>query len=99
MKKLLIGFILIIPLNSEAACRWVWVDHDFNASTPAIRQQVCDNTYDPPSINRPSIQPIQRPQIRPIETPTIPPIGTTRCRNASVYNEFTRRWETKRVCD
>ena len=99
MKKLLIALTLtLLSTQSQAACRWVWVDHDHNTATPAIRKQICDNAFDPPAVNMPSIQPIQRPQIRPIQTPTIPPIGTTQCRIQSVYNPVTRQWENKRIC-
>ena len=88
--------LLMISNLASAACRWVWVDHDYNASTPAIRKQVCDSSIDIPAIKPPSIRPIQTPQIKPIEVPGIPPIGTTRCRNESVYENG--KWVTKRIC-
>jgi len=98
MKKLFLVMILM-PGMVQAACRWVWVDHDFNLSTPAIQKQVCDSTIDIPAIRPPTIRPIQQPRIRPIEIPTIPPIGTNRCRTQNVYNENARRWELKRICN
>ena len=82
---------------ANAACQWVWVDHDYNSSTPAIQKQVCDSSLDVDAIKPPSIRPIQSPQVRPIESPGIPPIGATRCSNQSVYENG--RWVTKRLCD
>jgi hypothetical protein len=84
------------PQFVAAACKAVWVDHDFNTSTPAIRKQVCDSPIDIPAIPSPSVRPIQTPQIRPIETPTVPPIGTKSCRNESIYEDG--KWVTKRIC-
>lgn len=98
MKYILFAFAFLLSNHAAAACRWVWIDHDYNAGTPAIQKQVCDSTFDIPAIRPPSITPIQVPQIRPIETPSVPPIGTQFCQNQSVYNENTRRWETKRIC-
>jgi len=96
--KNLTAIILLLMISNlaSAACRWVWVDHDYNASTPAINKQVCDSSIDIPAIQPPSIRPIQSPQIRPIEVPSIPPIGTTRCRNESVYENG--KWINKRIC-
>ena len=85
-----------ISTSASAGCRWVWVDDDYNASTPAVQKQICDSTIDIPAIQSPSIQPIQRPQIRPIESLGVPPIGTTSCRNESVYEDG--EWVTKKVC-
>lgn len=97
MKNLLaLLFTLSFATGASAACRNVWVDHDYNASTPAIVQQVCDSTLDVPAINLPGIQPIQKPQVRPIERPTIPPIGTSRCRTQSVSEGG--RWVDKQIC-
>ena len=96
--KNLTAIILLLMISNlaSAACRWVWVDHDYDASTPAINKQVCDSSIDIPAIQPPSIRPIQSPQIRPIEVPSIPPIGTTRCRNESVYENG--KWVNKRIC-
>ena len=96
MKALLALIVLLLSSQSFAACRWAFIDHDFNTSTPAIRQQICDNTLDVPAIKPPAIQPIQQPQIRPLQPLVIPPIGTTRCRNVSVYEDG--RWVTRQVC-
>ena len=96
MKLLTAIFLLMISSQSFAACRWVFVDHDFNTSTPAIRQQICDNPFDMPAINPPAIRPIQQPQIRPFQPLVIPPVGTTKCSNQSVY--INGKWVTKVVC-
>jgi len=99
MNKLL-AVLLLTALSStaSAACRWVFVDHDYNAGTPAIRKQICDSVIDVPAIRSPAIAPIQAPQIRPINPIGINPIGTSRCRMESVYNTRTRQWENQRVC-
>ena len=96
MKIAFILLTLVLSTSASAACRWVWVDHDFNTATPAIQQQVCDSSIDLPAIQSPSIRPIQTPQIRPIPSIGIPPIGTTSCSDQSVYENG--RWVTKRVC-
>ena len=88
--------IALLPLPSQAACKWVWVDHDYNSSTPAIRKQVCDSAIDIPAINTPSIRPLQTPSIRPLPSLGLPPIGTTRCRNERVYENG--QWINKRIC-
>lgn len=98
MKKLILIAAMTLPGISQAACRQEWVDHDFNTFTPPVLRQVCDNSLDLPGYNIPPVRPIQRPQIQPIQPPTVPPIGTSNCRLMSVYNEFTRMWETRRVC-
>ena len=96
MKYFIIALALV-SINAQADCRKVWVDHDYNASTPPVVKQVCDSSLDIDGINLPGIQPIQRLQIKPIESLGIPPLGTTRCRNESVYEGG--QWITKRLCD
>ena len=90
---------LMLSSYSFAACKWVWVDHDYDFTTPAIQKQVCDSTLDIPAIKTPSIQPIQTPQIKPIETPSIPPLGTTNCRTQSVYDYASGKWVNKKICN
>jgi hypothetical protein len=96
MQKLILLVLLIAAEPAFGACRWVWIDHDHNSSTPAIRKQVCENTYDPPVIRPPSIRPIQTPSVKPVLPPTVPPIGTTRCRIVRVFEGG--KWQSKRVC-
>ena len=97
MKKLIFTALTLFAVNAQAACRWVWVDHDYNTMTPAIQKQVCNSTLDLPAIKSPSIRPIQQPQIRPLPSVGLPPLGTTRCRTESVY-EYGR-WVNKRICN
>ena len=97
MNRLLITMaFLLLPMWASAACKYLWVDHDYNTSTPPIRKQVCDSVIDIPAIPSPTIQPIQQPQIRPLPPLGIPPIGTTQCRNESIYENG--QWVTKQVC-
>ena len=102
MKKYLLILLLgTFTINSFAACKWVWVEQDYNTATAPIpprissseQKQVCDSTLD---IKTPSIQPIQNPKIQPIQTPSIPPIGTTKCRTQSVYENG--QWMNKKIC-
>ena len=99
MNKLL-AVLLLTALSSSAsaACKWVWVDHDYNSSTPAIQKEICDSILNVPTIRPPSIAPIQAPRIKPINPIGINPIGTKRCQVESVYNTRTRKWENVRVC-
>jgi len=94
----IISFLICLIFSSYtfAACKWVWVDHDYNLSTPALQKQVCDSTLDVPAIKTPSVRPIQQPQIKPIETPNLPPVGTKTCITQSVYENG--RWVNKKVC-
>lgn len=87
---------LLVAGVAQAECEWVWTDHDYDAGTPAIQQQICDNTFDVPSVRMPSVAPIQMPQVRPIDQPRVPPIGTQTCVNQSVYENG--RWVNKPVC-
>ena len=89
---------LVFSTGASAACKIVWVDHDYNSLTPAVKKQVCDSSLDLPAINNPGIQPIQQPKIKPIEPVGIPPLGTTQCSTQQVYNQQTMRWEQKRLC-
>ena len=98
MKQLIsITLLLFASTSSYAACKWVWVDHDYNVATAPIQKQVCESSLDIATPKTPSIAPIQSPQIKPIETPSIPPIGTTQCRTQSVFENG--RWVNKKICD
>lgn len=92
----LILAILLWIDRSEAACRVQWVDHDYNTFTPAVKKQVCDNTYDVKAYNNPGVRPIQTPRVRPVEMPTVPPVGTRSCRTQQVWEN--NRWVQKRLC-
>lgn len=88
---------VVIASTAKAACKWVWIDHDGNALTPAKRTQVCDNTYDPPVIQTPEIRPIQPVQPRPTRPLLgLPPLGTTKCEILRVYENG--KWVRKKVC-
>ena len=98
MKKLLLAMLLLTASNSLfAACKWVWVDHDYNVATAAVQKQVCDSTLDVPAVKTPSVQPLQTPQIKPIETPNVPPVGTKTCITQSVFENG--RWVNKKICN
>jgi len=95
--KLLIAVILyLFPHVSMAECQSLWVDHDYNPSTPAIQKQVCDSPIDLPGLPNISTPPIQTPTIPPISLPYLPPIGNTSCREELVYRNGD--WITEMVC-
>jgi len=103
MKKIVSGFAVLVAALAfstavSSACKVVWVDHDYNAFTPAVKKQVCDSAFDLPAINNPGVQPIQQIQIKPIEPLALPPLGTTQCSTQQVYNQQAMRWEQKRIC-
>ena len=98
-KTALLLITFTISSHTFAACKWVWVDHDYNMATPAVQKQLCDSSIDTPAIKTPSIQPIQSPKIKPIETPSIPPIGTKSCRTQNVYDYATGKWVDKKICN
>ena len=97
--RLMVFLLAILGATSaSAACKVVWVDHDYNTFTPAVQKQVCDSTLDLPAINNPGVQPIQQPKIKPIESLKLPPLGTTQCSTQQVWNQQAMRWEQKRIC-
>jgi len=93
---LLVGILGVT--SASAACKVVWVDHDYNAFTPAVQKQVCDSAFDLPAINNPGVQPIQQMKIKPFEPLALPPLGTTQCSTQQVWNQQAMRWEQKRIC-
>jgi len=96
MKKLFFAVVLIATSQANAACRIVYVDHDFNALTPVVKKQVCESQLDLPAINNPGLRPIQTPALKPLEPLTLPPLGTTRCRTQRVWDGY--RWVNQRLC-
>lgn len=96
MKLIITALLLLSSVSASAACKWVWVDHDYNMGTPAVKKQVCDSSIDLPAIQQPTLRPLQTPQLRPIESPRLPPIGTSQCRTQSVFENG--RWVNKQIC-
>jgi hypothetical protein len=60
---------------------------------------ICRNAIDLEPICAPRVCPIVPPAIQPIPRPIVPPIGTKTCQPEQVYNEYTRRYEWKTVCE
>ena len=89
--------LLLVQSLSYSACKWVWVDDDYDMTTPAVRKQVCDSTMDLPALKDPSLRPLQKPQIKPMESLSLPPLGTSSCRTQSVFENG--RWVNKRICN
>jgi hypothetical protein len=96
MKKIIVIFCLTISFfifdsknESSAKCVCACVDGQ--------KQNICSSTLD---LQVPcfGICPIKTPSIAPIPKLSLPPLGTTTCRQAQVYNSFTKRYEWKTVC-
>jgi hypothetical protein len=94
--KMILLILALAPSIASAKCIVRWVDHDFNAATPAVQQQICDRATDIQAIPKPSVRPIQRPQVKPIQSPMVPPVGTSRCALRSIYENG--QWVTREVC-
>ena len=76
------------PALATCACQCV------NGQVEAI----CSSTIEMRPICPPRICPIVPPAIRPISPPTLPPLGTTECQPQQVWNQFTGRYEWRRLC-
>ena len=50
MKTILLSLSLFAVSSASGACKWVWVDHDYNMSTKPVQKQVCDSTLDTAAI-------------------------------------------------
>jgi hypothetical protein len=46
MRLIITALLLLSSVSASAACRWIWVDHDYNVGTPAIKKQVCESSID-----------------------------------------------------
>ena len=75
--------------KTEAACRCACVN--------GVKQNLCSSVLD---IKVPcyGICPLKPPGIAPLPSLKLPPLGTTSCRQAQVYNTFTKRYEWRRIC-
>jgi hypothetical protein len=98
MRALLAATLLTASGIASAACEWVWVDDDYNTSTPAVQKWVCDDySMSPRAPRTPSVRPIQTPQVRPLNTTSVPMVGTTSCRPQSVFRNG--QWVTVEICE
>lgn len=90
MKKFVLLFALLFPVNSFANCVCVCIngEQDF----------ICSKPSDPPPICPPRICPIAPPSIEPPSIPTIPQTGDTECKQVFIYNEYTGRYEWHMLC-
>ena len=85
-----IFLLLFLPLKVFASCQCSCVSGQVRA--------ICTSTLDIKPICSPRVCPITTPSIKPIQSPSIPPIGTKSCTQQQVYNEYTKRYEWKKVC-
>ena len=86
-------FTVLRPTTSDAGCRWDWDCSQF----PCRQVQICDNTFDVPTIRPPEVPPIPAPSVRPVPMPTVPPVGTSQCQQAYLCNAWGQcNWQT--VC-
>lgn len=59
---------------------------------------ICSNSIDIRPLCPLKMCPIVPPSIAPINIPRIPPIGTSQCKQAQVYNNYTGKYEWKQLC-
>lgn len=95
MRRLLLLIMLLwlltpsIPASAACTCQCV------NGTVTPL----CSSTLDISPICSPVICPITPPSIAPINPITIPPIGTSNCSMQQVYNNHTRQYEWRQICE
>lgn len=89
----LIAAAALVTLSgrADAACTCACIN--------GVMQAICQNAIDLKPICPPTVCGIVPPSIAPIQRPRVPPIGTTSCRQAQVYNQATRRYEWRELCN
>ena len=60
---------------------------------------LCASSLDVPPICAPRVCPIVTPSVKPIAPPRVPPVGTSKCKMKQVYNEKTKKYEWKSICE
>ena len=69
MRLIITALLLLSSVSASAACRWIWVDHDYNVGTPAIKKQVCESSIDLPDMQQSTLRRLQTPQLKPLRFP------------------------------
>jgi hypothetical protein len=90
MKSLIILVIVLFATNAFGVCRSSYVCDDGGYNCRYV--DICDNTYDLPSINVPPIPALPSVELKPLPSINVPPIGTSRCQ----YMQVNGRWQN--VC-
>lgn len=83
--RYLVLFAFILSSLSLGVCYVKQVCDSWGNCSP---QQVCDNTYDIPSVDIAPIQPVVPPVVEPLPSMTLPPLGTTSCKKMRVCDSF-----------
>jgi len=82
--------IMTVPFAAHANCDCVCVNGHV--------EQLCDSSYDMPTICAAQICPIAPPTLAPLAPAVIPPIGTSSCWMDRIYNSITGQYEWTMVC-
>lgn len=88
MKIVLLSSVILSFLYAKCDCLCV------NGNVEAI----CSNSYEVQPVCTPRVCPIPPPSIEPLQSPQLPPLGTTSCTQEQVYDDYTARYEWRRIC-
>lgn len=77
----------LVAIQAHSACRWITTYDSFG--TPKNRQ-VCDNTWDSPSVQVQPLPTYRIPTPRPMQAQPIAPLGTSNCTNT--YTSQGWKW-------
>ena len=83
------GLEMIVPKESEAACRCVCVNGQ--------KQNLCSSTLDIPRSCF-GLCPMKNLSLKPLKPLKLKPLGTTSCSMKQVWNSYLNRYQWKRVC-
>ena len=83
------AFEMIVPKESEAACRCVCVN--------GVKQNLCTSTLDIPRACI-GLCPLKNLSLKPLQPLKLKPLGTTSCTMKQVWNSWTNSYQWKRVC-
>ena len=88
---LLVVFTAVLAgAQKTNSCRCACVNGEVKA--------LCSSSIDVPPVCAPRVCPIVTPSVKPVEPPRVPPVGTSKCTLKQVYNERTKKYEWKSVC-
>ena len=109
MKQFLLLLIALIPLEATADCKCLCVNENVRAvcSKSTDIAPVCAPRVCPPAT--PLVNPIPNPGVPPVgavppvgplpPVGALPPIGVRLCSQEQVYNEESRKYEWRQVCN
>lgn len=94
MKRFLLLLVVLTAgvavAQKTSSCRCACVNGEVKA--------LCSSSIDVPPVCAPRVCAIVMPSVKPVEPPRVPPVGTSKCTLKQVYNERTKKYEWKSVC-